>query len=73
MQGYRPPEVLLKVPAQGPGVDLWACGVVLCSALTARYPLLRAPDDAAALAELCQLLGTRALASAAEALGNTHV
>lgn len=68
-QGFRPPEVLLRYGAQTTAVDTWACGVVLCSVLTARYPLLRAADDLAALAELAALLGTRPLQRAAAALG----
>ncbi|KAM3956612.1 LOW QUALITY PROTEIN: cdc7 kinase [Aphomia sociella] len=67
-QGFRPPEVLLKVAQQTTAVDMWAGGVVLASALTARYPLFRAGDDVAALAELAELLGTRALQRAAAAL-----
>ncbi|CAH0722095.1 unnamed protein product, partial [Brenthis ino] len=72
-QGFRPPEVLLKSPRQGAAVDAWAAGVVLASALAARYPLLRAPDDAAALAELADLLGTAALRRVAAALGRRLV
>lgn len=68
-QGFRPPEVLLKSPRQGTAVDTWAAGVVLASALARRYPLLRAPDDAAALAELVDLLGSAPLQRAAAALG----
>lgn len=70
-QGFRPPEVLLKSPRQGPAVDAWAAGVVLVSALTARYPFFRAGDDVAALAELADLLGTEPLQRAATALGTT--
>lgn len=68
-QGFRPPEVLLKVPAQTTAVDVWAAGVVLISVLSARYPFFRAPSDCAALAELIDLLGTRPLQRAAQALG----
>ncbi|XP_063836642.1 cell division cycle 7-related protein kinase-like [Ostrinia nubilalis] len=63
------PKVLLKSPAQSTAVDMWAAGVVLASALTARYPFFRAPDDVAALAELADLLGTDALQAAAAKLG----
>ncbi|KAJ0180834.1 hypothetical protein K1T71_002919 [Dendrolimus kikuchii] len=72
-QGFRPPEVLLKVPEQTTAVDMWACGVVLASALSARYPFFRAADDLAALAELADLLGTTRLRAAAEALGRRVV
>ncbi|XP_050663699.1 cell division cycle 7-related protein kinase-like [Leptidea sinapis] len=72
-QGFRPPEVLLKWARQGTAVDTWACGVILASLLTGRYPLLRAPDDVAALAELADLLGTSALQRAAAALGRRLV
>lgn len=68
-QGYRPPEVLLKVPTQTTAVDIWAAGVVLASVLCARYPFLRAADDVSALAEVADLVGTRALHRAAAALG----
>ncbi|KAJ2946788.1 hypothetical protein O0L34_g12851 [Tuta absoluta] len=69
-QGFRPPEVLLKVVRQTTAVDVWAAGVVLASALSARYPFFRAPDDAAALAELADLLGTEPLKNTAKALGD---
>ncbi|KAJ8734405.1 hypothetical protein PYW07_014956 [Mythimna separata] len=72
-QGFRPPEVLLKYPQQTTAVDVWAAGVVLASALTARYPFFRAGDDVAALAELADLLGTAPLQRAAEALGRRVV
>lgn len=72
-QGFRPPEVLLKVGAQGTAVDAWAAGVVLASALCARYPFFRAADDVAALAELADLLGTDALAKAAHHMGRNIV
>ncbi|CAH0600917.1 unnamed protein product [Chrysodeixis includens] len=68
-QGFRPPEVLLKYPHQTTAVDVWAAGVVLASALTARYPFFRAGDDVAALAELADLVGTEPLQRAAESLG----
>ncbi|XP_041974087.1 cell division cycle 7-related protein kinase-like [Aricia agestis] len=71
--GFRPPEVLLKVRVQSGAVDVWAAGVVLLSALTARYPLLRATCDAAALAEIHDLLGTAPLAAAAAHLGRRLV
>ncbi|XP_026727999.1 cell division cycle 7-related protein kinase-like [Trichoplusia ni] len=72
-QGFRPPEVLLKYPHQTTAVDVWAAGVVLASALTARYPFFRAGDDVAALAELADLLGTEPLQRAAESLGRRVV
>ncbi|CAH0405664.1 unnamed protein product [Chilo suppressalis] len=72
-QGFRPPEVLLKVCAQGTGVDTWAAGVILASVLTRRYPLLRAAGDLPALAELAALLGTRPLQHAASAMGRRLV
>ncbi|CAB3258999.1 unnamed protein product [Arctia plantaginis] len=72
-QGFRPPEVLLKYPHQTTAVDVWACGIVLASALTGRYPFFRAGDDVAALAELADLLGTGALQYVAEALGRRVV
>lgn len=72
-QGFRPPEVLLKVLAQTTAVDVWAAGVVLASVLCARYPFFRAPSDCAALAELADLLGTRPLQRAALALGRRLV
>lgn len=62
-------QVLLKYPHQTTAVDVWASGVVLASALTARYPFFRAGDDVAALAELADLVGTEPLQRAAEALG----
>ncbi|XP_048481798.1 cell division cycle 7-related protein kinase [Plutella xylostella] len=67
--GFRPPEVLLKYPHQGPAVDMWAAGVVLASVLSARYPFFRAADDAGALAELADLLGSAPLQRAAAKLG----
>lgn len=70
-QGFRPPEVLLKSPRQGPAVDTWAAGVVLASMLTARYPFFRASDDASALAELADLLGTLPLQRTAASLGTS--
>ncbi|XP_059054662.1 cell division cycle 7-related protein kinase-like [Achroia grisella] len=72
-QGFRPPEVLLKYPHQTTAVDMWAGGVVLASALTARYPFFRAADDVSALAELADLLGTHALQRTAAALGRRLV
>ncbi|XP_053601979.1 cell division cycle 7-related protein kinase-like [Plodia interpunctella] len=72
-QGFRPPEVLLKCVHQTTAVDMWASGVVLASILTARYPFFRAGDDVAALAELADLLGTRALQRAAASLGRRLV
>ncbi|XP_032526383.2 cell division cycle 7-related protein kinase-like isoform X1 [Danaus plexippus] len=72
-QGFRPPEVLLKSPRQGPAVDTWAAGVVLASMLTARYPFFRASDDASALAELADLLGTLPLQRTAASLGRRMV
>ncbi|XP_045761324.1 cell division cycle 7-related protein kinase-like [Maniola jurtina] len=72
-QGFRPPEVLLKSPRQGTGVDVWAAGVVLASLLTARYPFFRAADDVSALAELTDLLGTEPLRRTAHALGRRIV
>ncbi|XP_047035010.1 cell division cycle 7-related protein kinase-like [Helicoverpa zea] len=72
-QGFRPPEVLLKYPHQTTAVDVWAAGVVLASALTARYPFFRAGDDVAALAELADLVGTEPLQRAAAALGRRVV
>ncbi|XP_022834686.1 probable serine/threonine-protein kinase cdc7 isoform X2 [Spodoptera litura] len=72
-QGFRPPEVLLKYPHQTTAVDVWAAGVVLASALTARYPFFRASDDVAALAELADLVGTEPLQRAAASLGRRVV
>lgn len=72
-QGFRPPEVLLKYPHQTTAVDVWACGVVLASALTARYPFFRAGDDVSALAELADLLGTEPLQQTAHSLGRRVV
>ncbi|XP_049887544.1 cell division cycle 7-related protein kinase-like [Pectinophora gossypiella] len=72
-QGFRPPEVLLKVSAQTTAVDVWAAGVVLASVLCARYPFFRAADDVAALAELQDLLGTQPLQRTAAALGRRLV
>lgn len=72
-QGFRPPEVLLKYPHQTTAVDVWAAGVVLASALTARYPFFRAGDDVAALAELADLVGTEPLQRAAASLGRRVV
>lgn len=65
--------MLLKCPWQTTAVDVWAAGVVLASVLSARYPFFRAADDAAALAELADLLGTRALQRAAAGLGRRLV
>ncbi|KAL4713583.1 hypothetical protein ACJJTC_006171 [Scirpophaga incertulas] len=73
VEGFRPPEVLLCVARQGCGVDVWAAGVVLASVLCRRYPLFRGADDAAALAELADFLGTRSLRDAAQHLGRRLV
>ncbi|GBP78852.1 Cell division cycle 7-related protein kinase [Eumeta japonica] len=72
-QGFRPPEVLLKYPHQSTAVDMWACGVILLSVLSGRYPFFRAPDDASAAAEVVSLLGTDVMARAARALGRRLV
>ncbi|KAG6462122.1 hypothetical protein O3G_MSEX013060 [Manduca sexta] len=52
---------------------MWACGVVLASALSARYPFFRAADDVSALAELADLVGSAALQRAAGSLGRRVV
>lgn len=71
--GYRPPEVLLKVRAQGAALDMWATGVVMVAALLGRHPLFGAAGragggrggDLAALVELAGLVGTHPLRRAA--------
>ncbi|XP_048005456.1 cell division cycle 7-related protein kinase-like isoform X2 [Leguminivora glycinivorella] len=68
-QGFRPPEVFFKYPHQSTAVDMWACGVMLASVLSGRYPFFRATDDLTALAEITELLGTEALQRTAGALG----
>jgi len=71
--GYRPPEVLLSVPEQGPAVDVWAAGVVIASLVARRSPLLPGRDNGRQLAMAAALVGPERLASAAERLGRAIV
>ncbi|KAK4303623.1 hypothetical protein Pmani_024382 [Petrolisthes manimaculis] len=63
--GFRAPEVLLRHPHQGTGVDMWSVGVILLSLLSGRYPFFRAADDLSTLAEITTLLGTTIVRKAA--------
>ncbi|KAI8867632.1 kinase-like protein, partial [Ramicandelaber brevisporus] len=57
-RGFRPPEVLLKVPRQSPLIDVWAVGVTLLVFMTKRFPFFNSYDDQEALLELAVLFGT---------------
>ena len=59
---YLPPEVR-EGAAPGPGVDLWALGVVLCETLLGGHPFARARSAAEV---------ARGLAAAKERLGSEH-
>lgn len=70
--GYRPPEVLLKHPAQTQAVDMWAIGVIMISILSACYPFFKGADDFTALAEMITIFGDEAIKKAALSLSR-HV
>lgn len=59
--GYRPPEVLLKHPAQTTAVDMWAIGVIMISIMSACYPFFKGVDDFMALAEMITIFGDEAI------------
>lgn len=59
--GYRPPEVLLKHPAQTTAVDMWAIGVIMISIMSACYPFFKGADDFTALAEMITIFGDDAI------------
>lgn len=59
--GYRPPEVLLKHPAQTTAVDMWAIGVIMISIMSACYPFFKGADDFTALAEMITVFGDEAI------------
>lgn len=71
--GFRPPEVLLTVAEQGPGVDVWAAGVVLATVVSQRCPLLPGKEDGMQLAMIAALVGPERVARAAERLGRAIV
>jgi len=39
-KGYMPPETIFNSPIQGPGVDIWAVGVIMLSFLMRRHPII---------------------------------
>ncbi|XP_014208602.1 cell division cycle 7-related protein kinase isoform X2 [Copidosoma floridanum] len=67
--GYRPPEVLLKYPAQTPAIDIWASGIIMLCMLSETHPFFRAPDDTTALAEIVSIFGSTAMQHCAKRLG----
>jgi serine/threonine protein kinase len=67
--GFRPPEVLLSVPEQGPAVDIWAVGVILASLLSRRSPLFPGRDDGKHLSMISSLVGPDRLSAVSEAWG----
>lgn len=68
-RGFRPPEVLLKVSAQSPAIDVWAAGVILLSFLSGRFPFFASNDDTDALAELATTFGCQRMRRTAQKLG----
>ncbi|KAJ3087399.1 hypothetical protein HK100_008373, partial [Physocladia obscura] len=58
-RGFRAPEVLLRVVHQTPGIDIWAAGVILLSAMSKTYPFFNSIDDLDAIMELISIFGTR--------------
>lgn len=71
--GFRPPEVLLCVPEQGPAIDVWAAGVVLASLVARRSPLLPGRDDGRQVAMVAELVGPERLAASASKMGREIV
>ena len=69
--GFRAPEVLLKYSRQTSAIDVWACGVVLLSLLSKKYPFFNAKDDSTALAEIIAIFGSSVCVHAANEIGIT--
>jgi protein kinase len=53
---YRAPEVLLRAPAYGPAVDVWAAGAVMAELLAGR-PVFPGASEADQVFRLCAALG----------------
>jgi protein kinase len=53
---YRAPEVLLRAPAYGPAVDVWAAGALMAELLAGR-PVFPGSSEADQLFRLCAALG----------------
>nr|POE74388.1 cell cycle serine/threonine-protein kinase hsk1 [Quercus suber] len=58
-RGFRAPEVLLKCTAQTCLIDVWACGIVLLTFLSKRFPFFHSVDDIDAFIELCCIFGKK--------------
>jgi len=50
---YCAPETILRIPVEGPEVDVWSLGVVLYILLHGRYPFF-GPNELAVLRSICQ-------------------
>eukprot|EP01028_Stygiella_incarcerata_P009433 TRINITY_DN4469_c3_g1_i1.p1 TRINITY_DN4469_c3_g1~~TRINITY_DN4469_c3_g1_i1.p1 ORF type:complete len:567 (+),score=172.92 TRINITY_DN4469_c3_g1_i1:111-1811(+) len=72
-RGFRAPEVLLKYGRQTQAIDVWGAGVILLCIASGRYPFFKATDDLCNLAEIHSILGTDALAMAANEIGKEIV
>lgn len=68
--GFRAPEVLYKTVNQTPAIDIWACGVILLSLLSKRYPFFSSvdKDDFLSLTQIASIVGWKELALGAEAI-----
>nr|POE47969.1 cell cycle serine/threonine-protein kinase hsk1 [Quercus suber] len=58
-RGFRAPEVLLKCTAQTCLIDVWACGIILLTFLSKRFPFFHSVDDIDAFIELCCIFGKK--------------
>lgn len=54
---------------QTSAIDMWACGVILLSLLSRRYPFMKMKYCGESLAALMTLMGTQHVAGTAKALG----
>ncbi|GMT05678.1 hypothetical protein PENTCL1PPCAC_27852, partial [Pristionchus entomophagus] len=59
--GFRAPEILLRLDRQTPVIDVWSAGITMLSLLCRKHPLFRPVDDAEALKQIAQVLGSKTL------------
>ncbi len=69
---FRAPEVLLRVPYQTTGIDLWSAGVVLGSLLTRRHPFFPYEDLKTSITAVAGLLGWPRVLCAALRMGKAR-